>query len=80
MLGSVTGRRNVDDQAQMATVLSLAEALDQRDSGTARHSQTVGRLCEMMAGELSLDEDRVQRLRFAGILHDIGKIASRTRS
>ena len=75
VLGSVTGRRNVEMQAQMATVLSLAEALDQRDSGTARHSQTVGRLCEMMAGELGLDEDRVQRLRLAGILHDIGKIA-----
>lgn len=75
VLGSVTGRRNVETQAQMATVLSLAEALDQRDSGTARHSQTVGRLCEMMAAELGLDEDRVQRLRLAGILHDIGKIA-----
>jgi diguanylate cyclase (GGDEF)-like protein/putative nucleotidyltransferase with HDIG domain len=75
VIGSVTGRRNVEMQAQMATVLSLAEALDQRDSGTARHSQTVGRLCEMMAMELELDEDRVQRLRLAGILHDIGKIA-----
>lgn len=75
VLGSVTGRRNVETQAQMATVLSLAEALDQRDSGTARHSQTVGRLCEMMAAELDLDEDRIQRLRLAGILHDIGKIA-----
>ena len=75
VLGAVTGRRNVETQAQLATVLSLAEALDQRDSGTARHSQTVGRLCEMMARELGMDEDRVQRLRLAGILHDIGKIA-----
>ena len=75
VLGSVTGRRNVETQAQMATVLSLAEALDQRDSGTARHSQTVGRLCEMMATELEMDEDSIQRLRLAGILHDIGKIA-----
>ena len=68
------GRRNVENQAHLATVLSLAEALDQRDSGTARHSQTVGRLCEMMARELGLDDDRVQRIRLAGILHDIGKI------
>lgn len=75
VIGSVSGRRNVEMQAQMATVLSLAEALDQRDSGTARHSQTVGRLCEMMALELGMEEDRVQRLRLAGILHDIGKIA-----
>jgi putative nucleotidyltransferase with HDIG domain len=74
VLGAVTGRRNVESQAHLATVLSLAEALDQRDSGTARHSQTVGRLCEMMATELALDEDRIQRLRLAGILHDIGKI------
>jgi diguanylate cyclase (GGDEF)-like protein/putative nucleotidyltransferase with HDIG domain len=74
VLGAVTGRRNVEAQAHLATVLSLAEALDQRDSSTARHSQTVGRLCEMMSSELGLDEDRIQRLRLAGILHDIGKI------
>lgn len=73
-LGIAEGRRNVESQAQLATVLSLAEALDQRDSSTARHSQTVGRLCELMALQLGLDEDRVQRLRVAGILHDIGKI------
>ena len=74
VLGAMSGRRNVEEQAQVATVLSLAEALDQRDSGTAKHSQTVGRYCEMMAKELGFDEDRVERLRLAGILHDIGKI------
>jgi len=74
VLGAVSGRRNVETQAHLATVLSLAEALDQRDSGTAAHSQTVGRLCEIMARELGFDEDRVERLRLAGILHDIGKI------
>jgi diguanylate cyclase (GGDEF)-like protein/putative nucleotidyltransferase with HDIG domain len=74
VLGAASGRRNVEEQAHLATVLSLAEALDQRDSSTARHSQTVGRLCEMMATELGMDEDRVQRIRLAGVLHDIGKI------
>ena len=74
VLGAVSGRRSVETQAHLATVLSLAEALDQRDSGTAKHSQTVGRLCETMARELGFDEDRVERLRLAGILHDIGKI------
>ena len=73
-VGAVAGKRSVESQAQLATVLSLAEALDQRDSYTAKHSQTVGRLCEMMARELGLDEGRVQRVRLAGILHDIGKI------
>jgi diguanylate cyclase (GGDEF)-like protein/putative nucleotidyltransferase with HDIG domain len=74
VLGAMSGRRSVEEQAHVATVLSLAEALDQRDSGTARHSQTVGSYCEMMAKELGFDEDHVERLRLAGILHDIGKI------
>ena len=74
VLGSMAGRRNIEAQSHLATVLSLAEALDQRDTGTARHSQTVGKLCEMMATELGLDEDRIQRVRLAGVLHDIGKI------
>jgi diguanylate cyclase (GGDEF)-like protein/putative nucleotidyltransferase with HDIG domain len=74
VLGAVTGRRSVESQAHLATVLSLAEALDQRDSSTAKHSQTVGRLCELMARELGFEDDRVQRVRLAGILHDIGKI------
>jgi diguanylate cyclase (GGDEF)-like protein/putative nucleotidyltransferase with HDIG domain len=62
------------DHAQLATVLSLAEALDVRDSGTARHSQTVGRYSEMMARQLGLPPEQVERVRLAGVLHDIGKI------
>ena len=65
---------NPRDQAQLATVLNLAEALDMRDSGTARHSQTVGRYCELMARELGLTRDQVDRVRVAGVLHDVGKI------
>jgi diguanylate cyclase (GGDEF)-like protein/putative nucleotidyltransferase with HDIG domain len=62
------------EEAHLATVLNLAQALDMRDSGTARHSQTVGRYCEMTARELGLSRDRIERLRLAGLLHDIGKI------
>ncbi len=62
------------DEAQLATVLNLAEALDMRDEGTARHSQTVGRLCEMMARELGISGEHADRVRVAGVLHDIGKI------
>jgi diguanylate cyclase (GGDEF)-like protein/putative nucleotidyltransferase with HDIG domain len=73
-LSAAASRRSVESQAQLATVLSLAEALDQRDPSTARHSQTVGRLCEMMARELGLSNEKVHRVRLAGFLHDIGKI------
>ena len=62
------------DEVQLATLLSLAEALDLRDTGTADHSRTVGRYCALIAGELGLPPERVQRIEMAGILHDIGKI------
>jgi putative nucleotidyltransferase with HDIG domain len=67
-------RPDADHGAHMATVLTLAEALDVRDAGTARHSQTVGRYSELMARELGLPPERVERVRLAGILHDVGKI------
>jgi diguanylate cyclase (GGDEF)-like protein/putative nucleotidyltransferase with HDIG domain len=62
------------EELQLATVIALAEALDIRDTGTGQHSHTVGRYSELMARELGLDEERVERVRLAGVLHDIGKI------
>ena len=62
------------DEVQLATLLSLAEALDLRDTGTADHSRTVGRYCAVIAEELGLPPERVKRIEVAGILHDIGKI------
>jgi two-component system cell cycle response regulator len=58
----------------LSAVLVLAETLDLRDSGTASHSQTVGRLSALIAKSLGFDDARVERIRLAGILHDIGKI------
>jgi diguanylate cyclase (GGDEF)-like protein/putative nucleotidyltransferase with HDIG domain len=61
----------------LETVLSLAELVDVNQMGSARHSQVVGRYAEAMAGRLGLAPDRVQRIRLAGILHDVGKIGVR---
>src|SRR4051794_32876114 len=76
VLASVLGG-NLDPVAgneHLSAVLVLAETLDLRDSGTASHSQTVGRLAAMIASALGFDDARVERVRLAGILHDIGKI------
>jgi diguanylate cyclase (GGDEF)-like protein/putative nucleotidyltransferase with HDIG domain len=62
------------DEVQLATLVSLAEALDLRDTGTADHSRMVGRYCALIAQELGLSAEHVQRVEVAGILHDIGKI------
>jgi diguanylate cyclase (GGDEF)-like protein/putative nucleotidyltransferase with HDIG domain len=74
VLSGITGRRPLESQAHLSTMLSLAEALDLRDSGTAKHATTVGRYAQIMARELGLPEQRVERVRLAGILHDIGKV------
>src|SRR4051812_22715254 len=76
VLANVLGG-NLDSAAgneHLSAVLVLAETLDLRDSGTASHSQTVGRLAALIAGALGFDAPRVERIRLAGILHDIGKI------
>jgi diguanylate cyclase (GGDEF)-like protein/putative nucleotidyltransferase with HDIG domain len=65
--------RDIAGERFIIAVLEMAEAVDLRFSGSARHSETVGRYAEMMARELGLPEHRVSRIRMAGILHDIGK-------
>jgi putative nucleotidyltransferase with HDIG domain len=57
-----------------AAAMLLAETLDLRDVATARHSETVGRYAERIAAELGLAPDQVERVRVAGVLHDIGKL------
>jgi putative nucleotidyltransferase with HDIG domain len=59
---------------QLAAALLLAETLDLRHVGTARHSQTVGRYADSIARALGFSDDRVARIRAAGVLHDIGKL------
>ena len=73
-LAGAASRRQAQREGYLSTVLALAEALDQRDSGTALHSETVGRYAELTARELGLDEKAVDRVRIGGILHDVGKI------
>jgi diguanylate cyclase (GGDEF)-like protein/putative nucleotidyltransferase with HDIG domain len=71
---SATGVGARAREVQLETLLALAQALDLRDAGTGDHSQTVGRYCEALARELGLPPARTERVRLAGVLHDIGKI------
>src|SRR5215210_2851140 len=64
-----------DAHVELASLLSLAEALDVRDLGSTSHCQRVGRLAELTARELGLPPESVERVRLAGILHDVGRVA-----
>jgi diguanylate cyclase (GGDEF)-like protein/putative nucleotidyltransferase with HDIG domain len=67
-------RRGAPRGDLLAPVLLLAETLDLRDPSTARHSQTVGRYAEQLARALDWPPERVERMRIAGLLHDVGKV------
>jgi diguanylate cyclase (GGDEF)-like protein/putative nucleotidyltransferase with HDIG domain len=68
-------RPNGPPEEHLATVLAIAETLDLRDRATARHSRTVSRYAELIARQLGLPADTVERVRLAGLLHDVGQIA-----
>ena len=63
-------------ELRLAAVVSLAEALDIRDTGSADHAHAVAGYAQMMATELGLDPERAERVHLAGILHDIGKVGA----
>jgi diguanylate cyclase (GGDEF)-like protein len=53
---------------------ALARAVDAKDAGTRNHCETVSSICVLVGQALGLDAERVERLRLAGLLHDVGKI------
>ncbi len=61
-------------ELRLAAVMLLAETLDLRDAGTAKHSRTVGAYARHTAAALGLSPDRVERIHAAGVLHDLGKL------
>jgi len=56
------------------SVRSLAALVERRDPYTAGHQQRVAELACAIAKELNLPEERIQGLRMAALLHDIGKV------
>lgn len=65
--------------AHQATIRALVQAVDIKDRYTRGHSERVGRASVLIARELGMDEARTETLRFAGILHDVGKLGVPTR-
>jgi diguanylate cyclase (GGDEF)-like protein len=68
------GAREQSQELRLAAVMLLAETLDLRDAGTAKHSRTVGAYARHTAIALGLTPDRVDRIHAAGVLHDLGKL------
>jgi HD-GYP domain-containing protein (c-di-GMP phosphodiesterase class II) len=62
-------RRNM-----MSTLQQLAKAVDAKNRFTTDHSDRVAAYAVALARSLKLHEDKIERIRTAALLHDVGKI------
>jgi diguanylate cyclase (GGDEF)-like protein len=67
-----TGEGPSQDQRRLAA--ALARAVDAKDFATRSHSETVAQLCVAIGERLNIHSIELERLRLAGLLHDVGKI------
>ncbi len=63
-----------EQEAYEATIRTLVQAVETKDHYTRGHSERVAKASVMIARVLAIREDRVTALRYAGILHDVGKL------
>lgn len=65
-----------DDQQLMfvGTLEALTSSIDAKDPYTCGHSHRVAELASALARAHGLDDEHVERIRIAGIVHDVGKI------
>lgn len=62
------------EKMSLQTIETLANAIDAKDPYTKGHSSRVSQYSVMIAEALGWTEHRVNDLRYAALLHDIGKI------
>jgi hypothetical protein len=61
-------------RAYEATVSALCQAVETKDFYTRGHSERVSRGAVMIASEIGMRPERIGAIRYAGMLHDVGKL------
>jgi HD-GYP domain-containing protein (c-di-GMP phosphodiesterase class II) len=61
-------------ETQLEVVLRLARAAELHDDDTGEHIERMSRMCGEVALELGLPVARAETIRYAAVLHDVGKI------
>jgi len=84
-LNDITERRQAEEElhqtleklrkAFASTVGVMVSAVEMRDPYTAGHQVRVANLACAIAAEMGLSDDKIEGLRMAGFIHDIGKLS-----
>ena len=71
-------RENAHRDSWINTVETISSAIESKDEYTGGHSNRVGEYASILAREMAADydfsEDDILRVRYIGLMHDIGKI------
>lgn len=70
-------RIKAEREAIIQGIAGLSNALRFRDEYTRKHSEHVSRLAVQIGKRLGLSEERLDLVRLAGLVHDVGKIGIR---
>jgi PAS domain S-box-containing protein/putative nucleotidyltransferase with HDIG domain len=62
-------------KAMGATIQAITHVVETRDPYTAGHQRRVADLARSIATEMNLPHNRIEGIRMAGVIHDIGKIS-----
>ena len=81
----ITERKHAEEQLKESarklrkmmdgTIKAMSSALEAGDPYTMGHEKRVSQLACAIAAEMGLPQDRIEGIRIAGYMHDIGKIA-----
>ena len=62
-------------KSRNSIIQAMASIVDMRDPYTSGHQKRVACLAEAIAVELGLSADRIETIKIAGLIHDLGKIS-----
>ena len=73
------GQFAAQEGAYSATMAALCQAVETKDFYTRGHSERVSRGATILARQIGMGAERVEAIRYAGMLHDVGKLGVPTK-
>jgi putative nucleotidyltransferase with HDIG domain len=73
------GQFAAQEGAYSATMAALCQAVETKDFYTRGHSERVSRGATLLARQIGMGAERVEAIRYAGMLHDVGKLGVPTK-